>query len=192
MFRRLAAVVLGVTSIACGGGSTAPAEETPFDYEFADPAGDTAVATANRDSVKAIDLLKVSGRVDANTVSVKLDFAEAVVPWTAGAPNSLDGFVDIDPDVTGDLETQSGYYIDLRDNRSGRAGLVDTKKQTITLVRIRFAGSRVEIEIPRTAISSRTDADNKFQMLVQVAPRGRRPSDLSPNTGAHALQPPTP
>ncbi len=192
MFRRLAAVVLGVASIACGGGSTAPAEETPFDYEFVDPAGDTAVATANPDSVKAIDLLKVSGRVDSKTVSVGLDFAEPVVPWTKGAPNSLDGFIDFDPDVTGDLETQGGYYLDLRDNGSGRAGLVDTKKRAITLVVIRFAGPRVEIEIPRAAISSRTDADNKFQILVQVAPRSRRPSDLSPNTGAHALKPPTP
>lgn len=192
MLRRLAAVILGVASIACGGGSTAPADETPYDYEFADPAGDTAVATANPDSLKAIDLVKVSGRVDRNTLTVALEFAEPVVRWTAAAPNSLDGFIDLDPSITGALETQTGYYLDLRDDGFGKAGLVSAKTRTVTLVKIRFDGTRVDVEIPRAAISSTADADNQFQMLVTVGARRRRPTDLSPNTGAHTLKPPAP
>ena len=187
MLRRLAAM-LGVVSIACGGGSTAPADEVPFDYEFADPAGDTAAATANPDSVKAIDLLKVSGRIDKNNLTVILDFGEAVTRWTAAVPNSLDGFIDIDPDVTGDLENQ--FYLDLRDNGSGQAGLVNPKKRTVTLVKIRFDGTRVEVDIPRAAISSAKDADNQLQLSVEVGARRRLPVDRSPNTGAHALKPP--
>lgn len=190
MFRRLAAV-LGVASIGCGG-STAPADETPFDYEFADPAGDTAAATANPDSLKAIDLLNVSGRVDRDRVTVALDFGEPVVRWTDAAPNSLDGFIDFDPDVTGALEVQNGFYLDLRDDGNGNAGLVNVKKRTITVVKIRFDGARVEVEIPRSAISTTTDADNQFQMSVEVGARRRLPVDRSPDTGAHALKPPTP
>ncbi len=189
---RLAALVGAAALIACGGGSTAPADELAFDFEFVDAAGDTVAATTNPEALKALDLIKVSGRMDRERLTLTLEFAEAPAPWSARAPNSLDGFVDFDPDPTGNLETANGFYLDLRDNGSGRAGLVSVRQRTLTLVKFRFEGTRVEAEIPREAINSTRDTDNQFQMAVEIGPRGRPASDRSPNAGAHALKPPTP
>ncbi len=192
MWWRLAALGGAAATIACGGGSTAPADEAPFDFEFTDVAGDTVAATANPEALKGIDVLKVSGRIDRDKLIVVLEFAEAPAPWSASGPNSLDGFIDFDPDITGDLKTTSGYYLDLRDNGAGKAALVGVRQRTVTLVKVRFDGTRMEAEIPRTAISSTRDSDNQLQMAVEVGPRGRSPSDRSPNVGSHTLKPPTP
>ncbi len=189
---RLAAAVGAAAMIGCGGGSTAPADEAGYDFEFADAAGDTVAATTNPEALKAIDLVTVSGRIDRDRLTVTLEFAEAPAPWSARAPNSLDGFIDFDPDPTGALQTTDGFYLDLRDNGAGQAGLVGVNQRTLTLVKLRFEGNRVEAEIPRAAISSTRDTDNQLQMAVEVGPRSRLPSDRSPNVGAHALKPPAP
>jgi len=188
---------------ACGGDATGPGTEPPFDFSFADPAGDTVSATAS--SVpKGIDLLQVSGTVGPDEVRLVLEFAEPVVAWSAGAANSLDGFVDFDLDEnpgTGirDVSTETGsgafdlgadFYLDLRDD-SGRLWLVDVAERRFSRVKATFSGTQVEVTIPRSELVARNDADNRFRMGVLVTAVGRPVTDVAPNASHYVVAPGT-
>lgn len=196
------AVWLGLVALAtgCGGGPTGPGSTfIPFDFAFADPAGDTlAVAPGLPEAVPAaVDLVAVWGRVEQNRILLTLEFAGPVAPWSAGAPNSLDGFVDLDLDqssATGlpGAGTAVGsapnlgaeFYLDLRDPRSGRAALVEPARRRFVLVPARFAGPAVTIEIPRGELGSH---DGQFRLGLVVGVPGQPITDVAPNTGNYAV-----
>jgi hypothetical protein len=151
---------------------------------------------------KGIDIIGVSGRVDADEVRLRIEFAEPVVPWTAGAANSLDGFVDFDVDENagtgiadvgelggGSFELGADFYLDLRDNGSGKMALVNTSKRKFSWVKAEFSGTAVEVRIPRSALATDTDADNVFAIGVLVTTRDRPVTDLAPNVSNYLIEP---
>jgi hypothetical protein len=181
---------------ACGSGPTAPVDDqAPFEFSFDDPAGDTvAVTELPADAARAVDLVRVSGNVEADKIVLLLEFADPVVAWTARAPNSLDGFVDFDLDEssgTGGADAADGqfglgveYYLDLRDDGGGRIGLVDPTARTFTTVAVTFDGTTVRIEIPRTRFEG---DDGAFGLGVLVGDRDRTRTDLGPDTGHYTV-----
>jgi hypothetical protein len=198
--RRLALLIAWVIG-GCGSDATAPTVEPAYDYAFLDtPAGDTTTATANPQQVKALDLLQVSGRVDSKELVIVLEFAEPVSRWTEGGANSLDGFVHFDTDTTGstgyaDAAHSLGvdFYLDLRDDGFGRVGLVEVAKRRLVRVAARFDGATVTITVPRSELTTATDADARFRMAVDIAARGRLPNtDTSPTNGSFRLEPAAP
>lgn len=196
----LAGVAVALVLAGCGGDPTGSATETPYDFSFDDPKGDTTVATVNPDSVAAIDLVTVSGRVDADQIELILEFAEPVSRWSGGGANALDGFVFFDTDqstgtgrASGGNPTTAGaeFYLDLRDDGSGRLGLVNFGKKTITVLSPTFDGTRLEIRIPRALLATTSDTDNKLNLAVEIGVRGRAPvTDRGGNGVAYELEPP--
>jgi len=196
----LAAAVVALVLAGCGSDPTGSAGETPYDFSFDDPVGDTTVATANPDSVAAIDLVGVSGRVDADRIELILEFAEPVSRWSDGGGNALDGFVFFDTDqATGTGKASGGtpattgaeFYLDLRDDGSGRLGLVNFGKKTISVLTPTFSGTRLEIRIPRAQLATTSDTDAKLNVAVEIGVRGRAPvSDRGGNGAAYVLEPP--
>jgi hypothetical protein len=189
----------GVALLAgCGGGTTAPGTETAYDFAFPDPAADTVVATANPSDAKALDLLNVSGHVDANNVTVTLEFAEPVSPWSDGRLDALDGFLDFDLDQstsTGSRDDTHDIgidaYVDLRDDGSGRLALVNLSTRKIDLLDGKWSGTTFEVTIPRKLLVRASDTDNKMFLAVDVTARGRKPNtDSAPDTGHLILTPP--
>lgn len=196
----LAGAALVLVAAGCGSDPTGSDTDQPYDFTFDDPVGDTTVATANPDSVRAIDLVSVSGRVDADQIELVLQFAEPVTRWSDGAANGLDGFVFFDTDQNTGSGRQTGgtpvtagaeFYLDLRDDGSGRFGLVDWGKKTISVISPTFDGNRVEIRIPRERLATTSDTDAKLNLAVEIGGRGRAPvSDRGGNGAAYVLEPP--
>lgn len=200
MRRRVLAAAIGVAAaVGCGGGVTAGSED-PYDFQFDDPPGDTTAAVTNPDSVRAIDLIGVSGRVDGSRLRLVLTFAEPVTRWSDGAANGLDGFVYFDVDRTSGTGRRNrvppqvvggDFYLDLRDDGSGRIGLVDVLRRRITVLTPRFSGTTFEVDIPRSAISTASDSDNILHLLVEIDARNRTPvGDVGPDADFYLLEPP--
>jgi hypothetical protein len=194
----LAALILAAVGSACGSSPTGVGAEVPYDWAFDDEPGDTVVATTNPDNVKAIDLLGVSGRFDLDRLTVTLEFAEPIARWSDDQPNSLDGFIflDINQDPSsgrkpaGNPDVGADVYLDLRDDGSGRAGLVNVAQQKLTLIKPRWEGTRFVAEIERALLTVGSDNNNRLNLYAEVGARGRSPSsDGSPAT-FHRLEPP--
>jgi hypothetical protein len=196
-------VLLAGLAAGCGGGPTAPdVDRAPFEFEFADPAGDTLATppAAPPAGARAPDLVRVSGRVERGTIRFVLEFAEPVAPWSARAPNSLDGFLDIDLDENaltgiagagagagGDPDLGAEFYVDLRDPQGGRMALIEPARRRFVLIPARFEGSRVTIEIPRGELGP---DDGQFHFALVVGLPGRPVTDVAPNTGHFAARHP--
>ncbi len=200
--RPLRLVWLGLVTVAagCGGGPTGPGTPfAPFDFAFSDPQGDTLPPGPGLpdEAPAAIDVVAVRGRVEQDRIVLTLEFAGPVAPWSAGASNSLDGFVDFDLDqssTTGipGAGTAVGsvpglgveFYLDLRDPRSGKVALVEPAGRRFALVSARFGGPTVTIEIPRRELGS---DDGQFRMGLVVGVPGRPITDVAPNTGNYTV-----
>jgi hypothetical protein len=198
-------VVTSVALAACGGGGfTAPSDDrAPFDFSFTDPAGDTLPpAPAPPVLPKGVDLLGVSGAVTEDQIRLTLEFAEPVAPWSARRPNSLDGFIDLDLDedeqtgVPGAAEQASRdaavgveYYVDLRDSRPGRVALVDPRARAVVYVSVRFDGTTVTIEIPRSELG---DDDGELLLSIVVGVADRPITDFGPDDTHYVVHAPTP
>lgn len=174
--------------LGCGGGATGPGGDSPADFTFADPAADTAVAVANPNAVKAIDLITVSGSRSAKTLDLRLEFAEAISPWSDGAANGLDGFIYIDadqaptgfPDPGHDMGVD--FYVDLRDNGAGKVALVNVAKRTISTIKATITGTSFSVSLPTTLLAVTTDTSAALNLAVVVSGRGRLPvADSAPN-----------
>lgn len=197
MIRPAAAVALLVALCGCGSGP-AGSSETPYDFSFDDPPADTVEAVENPDQVKGIDLVRMSGRVDTEVLRIVLEFAEPISRWTDGAANALDGFIYIDIDQSPETGRRSStqltggdFYVDLRDNGSGKVGLVGVVGRTLVLVPAKFEGTRFEVEIKRSDISTQADADDRMNLAVDISARNRTPVvDFAPNEGVATLEPP--
>lgn len=183
----------------CGGGVTG-GSEVNFDFAFDDPPGDTTAAATNPDSVRAIDLVGVSGSMDGDRLRVILTFAEPVTRWSDGAANGLDGFLYLDVDqAAGTGRRDRGtppvvggdFYVDLRDDGNGRLGLVDVARRRLTAVAARFNGTTVEFDLPRSTISTASDSDNRMHLFVEIDARRRAPiGDIGPDSAFYLLEPP--
>jgi len=187
VFRLLVgALLLGLAS-GCGSDPTGATAEVAFDFAFEDAVGDTTAATANPNEVPAIDLVAVSGRVEAASVRVVLEFAEPISRWSDGLANGLDGFIHFDVDQNAStpsgIVAQGGeFYIDLRDNGFGKVGLVAVTARTITVLDATFEGNRFEVVVPRRALETSSDTDNRLDLLVRVGSRNRVPlTDRGPD-----------
>ena len=202
MYRQGWLLVATAILAACGGNPAGPVNEPAYDFSFADPAGDTTEFTEPDVVPKGIDLVKVSGSVDPDEVRLTLEFAEPVSPWSAGTDTALDGFVDFDADENrstgirdageeagGSFELGADFYLDLRDNGSGRMALVDAAKRTFSWVKAAFNGTTVEVTIPRSALVIGTDADNRFFLGVMVTTKGRPVTDVAPNESHYLVEP---
>ncbi|MHB1326854.1 MAG: hypothetical protein ACYC2K_01510 [Gemmatimonadales bacterium] len=187
MFRVLVGALLVGLAAGCGSDPTGATAEVAFDFAFEDAVGDTTAATTNLDDVPAVDLIAVSGRVDAGSVRVVLEFADPISRWSDGLPNGLDGFIHFDVDQNAATPTlalaQGGeFYIDLRDNGFGKVGLVAVTARTITVLNATFDGTRFEVEVPRRALEISSDTDNRLDLLVRVGARNRAPlTDRGPD-----------
>jgi len=198
---RARALALGLVLsalVACGADLVAPGNEdkAPFDFAFTDPVADTVPPDADTppDAGRGADLVGISGSVSADEITLILTFNEAVAPWSEGAPNSLDGVIDLDVDENvstgiGDAATGgigADYYLDLRDPSSGKVSLVDVLERSFVFVSARFDGTTVTITIPRSRLGG---DDGEFAMTALVGVRNRPMTDVAPETGsfqAHA------
>lgn len=200
MVRFRVVAVLAALSLGCGGSPTGPVTPgTPFDFAFDDPAGDTLAPPAGAPPTlpPPIDLIAVRGSVTADQVTITLQLADAVSPWSAQVPSSLDGFVDLDLDenaatgIRGAAGASAGIgaelYVDLRDPQPDRVALVDTIKRSFILVPVRFEGATVTVEIPRSALG---DDDGQFTMSVVVGVNGQAITDVGPGQGAYPVHRP--
>ncbi len=187
MFRLLVGALLLGLAAGCGSDPTGATAEVAFDFAFEDPVGDTTAATANPNEVPAIDLVAVSGRVEAASVRVVLEFAEPISRWSDGLANGLDGFIHFDVDQnagtpSGTVAQGGEFYIDLRDNGFGKVGLVAVTARTITVLDATFEGNRFEVVVPRRALETSNDTDNRLDLLVRVGSRNRVPlTDRGPD-----------
>lgn len=190
------ALLVGLAS-GCGSNPTGATTEVAFDFAFEDAVGDTTAATSNPDNVPAIDLIGVSGRVEASSVRVTLEFADPISRWSDGLANGLDGFIHFDVDQNpatpvNPFALGGEFYLDLRDNGFGKVGLVAVTARTITVLDATFEGNRFEVVVPRRSLQIPTDTDNRLDLLVRVGARNRVPlTDRGPDGDArYRLEPP--
>jgi len=194
---RYLGAALAALAIGCGSGTALTDPGTPFDFAFDDPAGDTLPPPAEppADLPPPIDLVAVSGSVTPDQVTIVLEFVDPVSPWSAHAPNSLDGFVDLDTDESsltglasaGNTGIGADYYVDLRDAESGHVALVDFAGRSFVFVPATFQDKKVTIVIPRTALG---DDDGQFLMSLVVGTRGQAITDVAPDHGSYAVHRP--
>jgi hypothetical protein len=190
---------LGLCCAACGSTPTAPINDrAPFDFSFDDVQGDTlAVTPLPPDAGPAVDLIKVSGHVAADVITLDLDFAQPIAFWSARAPNSLDGFADFDldqnqstgiPDAAqaagGSFDLGVEFYLDLRDNGRGQIALVDATKKSFVSVPATISGSRLSVTIDRTLFGTN---DGQFDLGVLIGDRDRAVTDFGPDTGHYSV-----
>ncbi|MGE0554816.1 MAG: hypothetical protein AB7R55_15410 [Gemmatimonadales bacterium] len=180
--------------VACSSDLVAPGKEdkAPFDFAFTDPVADTLPPDAStpEGAGRGADLVGISGSVSADEVTLILTFNEAVAPWSEGAPNSLDGVIDLDVDenlTTGIGDAATGgigadYYLDLRDASSGTVSLVDVLERSFVFVPARFEGTTVTITVPRSRLGG---DDGEFAMTALVGVRSRPVTDVAPETGSY-------
>jgi hypothetical protein len=189
---------------ACGGGVTAPSDDrAPFDFSFVDPAGDTLLPAPSDPpgTIPRVDLIGVDGSVESNRIRLVLTFGAPVAPWSRAAPNSVDGFVDFDLDESPSTGTPAAareamladpaigaeFYLDLRDARSGRMALVNTRTRVFRLVSARFDDATVTIDIPRDALDP---DDGEFLLSIVVGNRAHPVTDVAPNDLHYAVHAP--
>lgn len=195
---RLAWAALFGLAIGCGSNPTGPANEAPIDFTFADPVGDTVVATTNPGQVPGLDLVSVNGTLTRDELKLTLEFGSEITRWTDGLPNGLDGFVyfDVDEDTGTGFQDQArdlgvDFYLDLRDNGFGKVAVVEQAKRRFVLVSAKFEGTQFSVTIPRSAITLATDLKTDLLFGVDVSARGRKPIvDQAPDSGSVAIRPP--
>ena len=197
MLRRRLAAIATALGAACGGGTTAPSSEVAYDFSFTDPVGDTTVATTNPRGVAAPDLRKISGTIDRDNATIRLEFASSVSRWSGAGADALDGFInfDLDESMTGQVDQTRGIgvdaYVDLRDDGSGNVALVNLAAGKITLLPGTWDGNAFQVKIPRPLLIKGRDNDNKFYLAVFTAGRDRRPNgDEAPDTDRFVVEPP--
>lgn len=176
--------------------ATSPSADVPS--RFLDPQGDT-VAVANP-TVRATDVIATQVTVFPDTILLRLEFAEAVTPWSQDQPTGLDGFLDIDVDRNagtgipgaadahgGDARLGAEWFVDFRDDGVGHVDLVRTTSTRPRLaIPISYLGSVVEVRVPRAVIG---ESDGRFWLALVTETRDRPVSDFAPNTGHYTVAP---
>ena len=192
-------LIVGGLLTGCGG-SVSPSADPTVEFSFPDPVADTAAATENAGAAKAIDLIRIGGQSSSTTLDLTLEFAEAVTPWSQGDKNGLDGFIYLDIDqnpATGFGDPGHGlgvdFYVDLRDNGSGRVAIVDVAKKHFVTAAAQFAGTSFSVSIPKAAVTLTADSLSAFNLATVIGVRGRKPIvDSAPNQVKSFVVPPPP
>lgn len=180
-----------VTQSAGGGGTSGEA------FSFTDLTDDL-LPNADRDG--APDVLRLSGSVRADSIVVTLTFVDEITPWSGGAVNGLDGFVDFDTDEStnsgipaavdeygGSANMGADWYVSLRDANGGnRVALVDAVSGESIAVPARFAARAITFTIPRSVMD---ETDGTFRMAAVVGHRTSEATDFAPNAGHYRVAP---
>lgn len=190
--RRLV-VILGALA-ACSGAddSTGPATRTSF--SFADPAGDTLGASTLRNH----DLRTTSGYVSDDSLSLTFEFANTIARGSAGATNSLYGFIEFDIDedpgtgfvpIADSYRTETGlgveYAIILGEDSAGTSVILyDIGAAVDYAIPARFESNTVTV---RLALSRINVADGRLAMVGVVGNQDDA-TDVLPNTGVYQLR----
>lgn len=167
-----------------------------FGFSFADPHSDTLphVTTTSR---RALDLVGVSGSVEATALAVTLTFSTPIAPWSHQATGSIDGFIDFDLDensatgIPGAAEEYGGsaplgadYYISLRDAEPGHVALLLPGTSQYWAVPAFWSGSEMRIRVPRTLLG---DPDGHFRLSVVVGHPELSATDFAPSEGYYTV-----
>lgn len=198
LIRALPALVLAAAATACSAERTAaPDGSAAGRFSFGDATGDTLASTSPT-TVQAIDATRIAGTVSDDEVELSLTFRQPVAPWSAGAANSLDGYVDfdldedartgipsaIDEEQLGGAGIGSDYFISLRDDGAGGVDLVQAATNGYVRVPATFSGSTVTIRVPRALLAG---DDGNFAMAALIG-NADRPTDLLPNAGHYVIR----
>jgi len=172
----------------------------PFEYQFTDATGDTLANTQSLPQ-RALDVTRVSGSVDASTVTIELTFSTPVHPWSAQTTGSVDGFIDFDLDEDsdtgvpgaasefgGDAPLGSEYYLSLRDlDAGGNVSLVRVLDHAFVAVPATWSGNVMRVRIPRRLLP---DTDGRFRTSVVVGHPQDPATDFAPSTGFYVVSRP--
>jgi hypothetical protein len=195
-------LVLG--AVACSHSSDVPSMPDvlgdPSTVSVADPIGDTfGLPGYVQWDVSAFTITR-----ETDGITVRLDFANDLALPTPGDPNALVGLVELDLDqnkATGKL----GYVDQLRTDGDSTGLGVDAALNLSNIAadstlmvynsggsptgkaKVTVGGRRLTIRVPSTLLG---DDDGYLDAAVIVGNSGRSPTDLAPQAGHLALQPP--
>lgn len=165
-----------------GGGSAS--------FSVSDPVGDLRGTVGDG----APDATSLSGTVGADTITVTIGFRTPISPWSAGRPNSVTGFIDLDLDrnaatgIPAAIDENGGsagqgveFYVMLRDNDDGASvGLVRVATQDAYRIPASFTPTAVTVRIPRVLLGDDTPG---FSISAVVGHAANEATDFVPNAG---------
>lgn len=193
------ALVALASTLACGAERVPVEPFEAFTYAFTDAEGDT-LANAEALPQRALDVVGISGSVDAASVVVELRFSTPVRPWSEQATGSVDGFVDMD--IDGDAATGipgaaaefggsaplgAEFYLSLRDliGPGQSVSLVRVNDYSFRPVPATWEGNVMRVTIPRAAMQ---DDDGTMRMSVVVGHPQDPATDFAPSSGYYVLE----
>jgi hypothetical protein len=200
---RRALVLASLLLAACSGKDssrlTGNTDAERFTFSFEDPAGDTLAHPAASGG-RGLDVIGVSGAVQASNIVLTIAFTRDVSLWTAGQPNSIDGFLDLDLDensATG-IEGAAGeyggnaplgaeFYLSLRDNGAGSVALVRASDREFWAVPAEVSLGTMRVTVPRTLLG---DPDGEFRLSLVVGRPDLPATDFAPSTGYYTVNRP--
>lgn len=185
----LAALLFGAAG--CGDEPSANAGITT--HRFTDPAGDGVTV----EGVPPVDLVGLEVVQADDGITLVLDFAGVVTPWSRGLANSLDGYVDLDLDrdpatgrrgPPGDYPVSSAvgaeYSVLLRDRWPGQVALLRWGDDAELRVAAVFDGSRVTVRIPASRV---VGLGSGMLVAAAVGHPLRSVTDVAPDGGSYSV-----
>ena len=201
---RRTATAFAALLLACGGEPTGPIPLGPgsnnggFQHSFSDPVGDTMPPPTNVFN-RALDVDGLDVGLTAESIFVRVRFTSPISPWSGGALNSIDGFMDFDFDDNpntgyisateefGGVNAQMGVetYISLRDDGFGvmRRRVGDTEEWRD--VRVQFAERSFTVRFSRADV---TETDGVFRVSAMIGGMNREITDLVPSNGHYRVR----
>jgi hypothetical protein len=136
--------------------------------------------------------------VDAASLVVELTFSTPVLPWSAQATGSVDGFVDIDLDQNsetgvpgaagefgGSAPLGAEYYLSLRDLQAGSSvSLVRVSDYTFRPVPATWRGNVLRVTIPRVLLQN---DDGALRLSAVVGHPQDPATDFAPSAGYYTV-----
>ncbi len=183
------------TSAPSGPGNSVWAGDIAF--AFVDPAGDTLPAP-NGEVGDGIDLVKIEGQVTEESVTIQMTFSAPVTAFSAGQPNGLSGFLDLDVDQNAGTGVQAAvdvlggvsgmgvdFFVSLADDGLNQMSLVQASTGATLRLPFVISGSTVTFSFTRILLG---DEDGNMWMSAVVSAGPRPATDIAPNEGHLTIQ----
>jgi hypothetical protein len=196
MTRRLSPIFLLLLA-GCSAATEPVGLSSEFQYSFSDPVGDTLPPPPNIFQ-RALDARAIQVGLTADSIIIRVEFTDAISPWSHQTLNSIDGFIDLDIDdnpATGypaatqefaGVDARMGVeaYISLRDDGMGHLMRRDGQATDWRSIPVEFADNSFTLRLARNDVG---EDDGVFRVSAMIGGAGRWITDLVPGNGHYRV-----